>query len=451
MDMDKPEKIENIFAIRAIICALILLAGAGGAIFFAFMKIEPPKHKADEIVKVLEGENVESGSIQLEMTGYGTVQPVDEIKLSAEIRGRITTTNDDLSVGLVVKKGDILATIDQSDYKLAVIEAEANLVQLQEEQKLWEQIILDLKDEVTTEKELLALTDSGWKRHSKLLTKRAVSQEAYEKALQNHSKQKLSLIKVQSILAQSAIKLKVNKAKIKMVKAKLDRAKTDLRRSEVKAPINGRLTQVYVDDDEYVTPGTPICILADDTQFDIPVSLDAKIASKVFELKLRKSEYGTSFDTPEGVEVIIEWPESAENCRWIGRIKRIMKFDPETRTFVLIVTPTTQCETKDRKLPLVAGMFCRVTFKGKTLENAVKIPWSALQLQDQIAVVDKNSRLQVRNADIILVNKDTVIISNGIKPGEKIITQRLPRGLINGMKIKVMSDKSPTLKAKTAE
>ncbi len=96
-------------------------------------------------------------------------------------------------------------------------------------------------------------------------------------------------------------------------------------------------------------------------------------------------------------------------------------------------------------------MFCRVTFKGRQLENAVKIPWSGLQLDDRIAVVDKDSRLDVRKAEIVMVDGDTVIISNRIGPDEKIITQRLPRGLVNGMKIKVMSDNPVTAKARNAE
>ncbi len=322
---DESNKIKHLFALRAIVCGLIVLAGAGITLIFVRIKVEPPQHDFKEFEKVLEGTTVKSGSIRLEMTGYGTVEPTDEIQISAEIRGRVTTTNKDLSVGLVVKKGDILATIDKSDYQLAVVEAEANLIQLQEEQELLAQIVRDVKNESTTEQDLLNLTESSWKRRAKLLAKKAVSQEEFEVALQNHSRQKLAIIKVKSALAQGEIKLKVNEAKINMAKAKLNQTKVDLRRSEVVAPISGRLTKVFVDDDEYVTAGTPICELANDRVFDISVSLDAKIASEVFNLKLRNKQYGVSFDTPENVDVTIVWPELPEDCRWKGRIKRIKK------------------------------------------------------------------------------------------------------------------------------
>ena len=149
---------------------------------------------------------------------------------------------------------------------------------------------------------------------------------------------------------------------------------------------------------------------------------------------------GIWFKKPEGVEVIIEWPEAPERCCWYGRIKRVKKFDPETRTVVLMTTATKRYKTttKEKELPLVAGMFCRVTFKGRTVKNAATIPWIALQLNDKIAVVGEDSRLEERTPKIELVNQDNIIITGGIKSGEKVITQRLPRGIVNGTKVKVI-------------
>lgn len=429
----------NIF--RGVVCLLILAAGAGIAVFFAKMNIEPPTKDVGEMEKILEGKTIRTGDIRLEITGYGTAEPNEEIAISAEVKGRTTYTTENLSVGLVVKKDEVLATIDESDYRLAVSVAKAELVQLQEEQILLQHIVDDLEKELKTEKDIMKLTENSWKRRSTLLDKRAVSLEDYENSMQNHQKQRLTVIKVESALDQAKIRIKVNKAKIESAQVKLDQAEVNKRRSVIKAPFTGRLTKVFLDNDEYVNAGTMICEIADDSSFDIPVSLDARIASKVMDLELNHDkDGGIWFKKPEGIEVIIEWPEAPERCRWYGRIKRIEKFDPETRTVVLMTTATKRCKTttKEKELPLVAGMFCRVSFKGRTVKDAARIPWIALQLNDKIAVVGEDSRLEERTPKIELVNQDNIIITGGVKSGEKVITQRLPRGLVDGTKVKVV-------------
>lgn len=451
--MENNDKVQHLNLFRGVVCFLILAAGAGISVFFAKLNIEPPTKDVSEMVKILEGMTIKTGEIQLEVTGYGTAEPNEEIAISSEVKGRATYTTKNLSVGLVVQKGEVLATIDESDYRLAVAEAKAELIQLQEEQKLLKRIVLNLEKEFKTEKDIHLLTKNSWERRKTLLKKRAVSQEDYENSMQSHQKQHLTVIKVESVLEQGRIRLKVNKAKIESAKVKLEKAKVDMQRSVIKAPFSGRLTKVSLDNDEYVNAGTMICEIADDSSFDVPVSIDAKIASKVMNLELTQNkDLGVWFKKPQGVEVIVEWPEAPERCRWNGYIKRVIKFDPETRTVVLMVRVTTRCKTgtKEKGLPLVSGMFCRVIFKGRTIKNAAKIPWIALQLNDKIAVVGEDSRLQERTPQIELVNQDNIIITGGVKSGEKVITQRIPRGLVDGTKVKVVevSDNGEVIKQK---
>ena len=187
------DKVQYLNIFRGVVCLLILAAGAGIATFFAKLNIEPPTKDVSEMEKILEGKTIKTEDIRLAITGYGTSESNEEIAISAEVKGRATYTTKNLSVGLIVKKDEVLATIDESDYRLAVAVAKAELVQLQEEQVLLKHIVDDLEKELKTEKEIMKLTENSWKRRSTLLNKRAVSQEDYENSMQNHQKGLLRL------------------------------------------------------------------------------------------------------------------------------------------------------------------------------------------------------------------------------------------------------------------
>ena len=201
------DKVQYLNIFRGVVCLLILAAGAGIATFFAKLNIEPPTKDVSEMEKILEGKTIKTEDIRLAITGYGTSESNEEIAISAEVKGRATYTTKNLSVGLIVKKDEVLATIDESDYRLAVAVAKAELVQLQEEQVLLKHIVDDLEKELKTEKEIMKLTENSWKRRSTLLNKRAVSQEDYENSMQNHQKQRLTVIKVESALDQAKIRV----------------------------------------------------------------------------------------------------------------------------------------------------------------------------------------------------------------------------------------------------
>ena len=128
------DKVQYLNIFRGVVCLLILAAGAGIATFFANLNIEPPTKDVSEMEKILEGKTIKTEDIRLAITGYGTSESNEEIAISAEVKGRATYTTKNLSVGLIVKKDEVLATIDESDYRLAVAVAKAELVQLQEEQ-----------------------------------------------------------------------------------------------------------------------------------------------------------------------------------------------------------------------------------------------------------------------------------------------------------------------------
>lgn len=101
-------------------------------------------------------------------------------------------------------------------------------------------------------------------------------------------------------------------------------------------------------------------------------------------------------------------------------------------------------------IPLFVGAFVDVTIPGRQLENVVEIPAQALRDQDSVWIAvenidpetsSKSIELEVRRIQIAHLDQDSVFISGGLKPGEKIIITPI-KGASNGLKLRFPSKKT---------
>ncbi|MFT5003784.1 MAG: multidrug efflux pump subunit AcrA (membrane-fusion protein), partial [Flavobacteriales bacterium] len=112
---------------QIIIPIVILAAGiAAMAIFFNMKKPPEQKDKVDK-TPIVAVENISVAPMTLEVNSYGMVKPKYETELVAQVNGEIVELNDIFVRGGLVKKGQLLARIDPSDYHAALIDAQATM------------------------------------------------------------------------------------------------------------------------------------------------------------------------------------------------------------------------------------------------------------------------------------------------------------------------------------
>lgn len=145
----------------------------------------------------------------------------DVVNLGTDVAGLV----DNLEVhdNQLVKKGDVLFTIDQQRYQLALDEAKANLSQLEQQ-----------RDEA----------QAANSRRQRL--KNYVSQEDKDNA-------RFALTSAQAAVEQA--KVEVNQAEL------------DLERATVRAPVDGYVTNLLLRPGQYVTVGTDAMTLVDAHSF----------------------------------------------------------------------------------------------------------------------------------------------------------------------------------------
>jgi multidrug efflux pump subunit AcrA (membrane-fusion protein) len=201
-------------------------------------------------------------------------------------------------------------------------------------------------------------------------------------------------------------------------KAGLSMAESSLARTEIRAPFDGRLKMVQVEKDQFVSPGMPVLMLANDSVLKISVNLDSRDARRWLRFTgVNPESEAAWFRGVEQVTCKILWPEDPENHYWEGTLDRVEAFDPRSRT----VTVSVEIAGRDAlskdpdQLPLVDGMYCQVEIPGKELENVYRLPRWAVSF-DGTVYIAKDNRLEIRQVKVLRTEGEETIVSEGLSP-----------------------------------
>ncbi|MDM1246896.1 HlyD family efflux transporter periplasmic adaptor subunit [Acinetobacter sp. R933-2] len=274
-----------------------------------------------------------------------------------------------------VKKGDVLAIIDNRDAKIAVAQAEAELTKAKRQytqssansSSLSSQILVSA-DDINSAKAQVAQAEVGYQqaqqefaRRQQLSASGAISKEEFTKSQSALNNAKASVDVAKAFLAQAESKRKAaqsnldaNEALIKgtsqtstpdvlVAQAKLDQALLDLERTEIKAPLDGVIARRNIQVGQRVALGAslmkivPLSELYVDANFKESQLQNVKVGQKATltsDLYGKKVEYhgtviGFSGGTGSAFALI---PAQNATGNWIKVVQRLpvrIKLDPK--------------------------------------------------------------------------------------------------------------------------
>ncbi|MCW5213124.1 efflux RND transporter periplasmic adaptor subunit [Desulfobulbus sp. TB] len=373
--------------LRITLCVLILAGGVVGMKKMKQMKKPPQKVERKEPALPVEVVRVQAEKAPVIISGYGEVISRTEVTLPAEVAGRIIFAHKELQTGALINKGEVFYKINEQDFRLNLDMAQARLKSLTRD---------------------LELARKEYQRVSNLYKKKKVgTQSSVEKGEQSVNAIRNQIIPVKESIAQ---------------------AKLQLSRCVIRAPFTGRVTELHIDEDEYVTPGKDLLTLTDDNDLEIQVSLDSRDAVDWLRFKPRKQEEGSWFGLPEETRCTITWTEN-ESIRVDGTLNRVVRFDPRTRSLTVAVRLQPDSSSV---FPLVQGMFCRVDIEGRSLDRVFLLPRSAVSFEQAVYVAEEN-RLRTRKVEVARVEGGIAFITKGLEEGEQVIITRLEKPLENSL------------------
>ncbi len=313
-------------------------------------KPEPAKSVAPNVSVI----NAVPSTYQAYVSGHGEAKAHWALSLKAQVKGEITNMSEQFATGNVVKKGQVLAQIDNTEYLQAVASAKATLADaklaLQEEQ--------DLGNQAKREWQRSGVTQAP----SSPLVFRTLQLEAAQATADN---------------AQYA----------------LQTALRDEKNTHISAPFDAVILSRDVDLGTYVSIGDTLATLnsTDKVEISVPLSL---------------SQWQNLASDKSG-EVILS--DVTTQNQWQGYIARFEQhLDDSSRQRSVVVALDKPFE---QATPLLPGTFLAVQIAGKALNNVIKLPASAVSQEGLIWYVNEQNTLMSIQAQKLFERGDYVYIS----------------------------------------
>ncbi|HEY3796201.1 MAG TPA: HlyD family secretion protein [Bradyrhizobium sp.] len=221
------------------------------------------------------------------------------VLVSPEITGSITSV--DVTDNQIVKKGDLLATIDTRNYKAAFDQAEAQIQQYEATAKNIDAQIAAQKAQIEQAAQQVAQAQAALKfstdeniRYQDLVQKGAGTVQRAQQASSDFTGKQAALdaANAAKLVAERQIDvLKAQKigaaAQLDQAKAQKDRAAADLQRTELRATVDGRVTKLTAAVGALAMPGQSIMVV---------VPLDIWVTANFKESQLALMRVGQPVD-----------------------------------------------------------------------------------------------------------------------------------------------------------
>jgi membrane fusion protein, multidrug efflux system len=308
----------------------------------------------------------------------GRFEATDFVEVRPRVAGYLTKVH--FQAGSLVKKGDLLFTIDPRPYEADAAKAEADLKRAETSREL-------ARAEVT--------------RAEKLLEATAISKQEFD--------QRTATFKDQESAGKAA-------------RAALTSAKLNTEYAAIRAPISGRISRAEVTVGNLVTPGTTM-LTTIASQDPIHVYFDIDEQQLLKYESLRKT--GTDAVPGKNKNAIYLGLNSETDFPHQGRVDFIdNRLDARTGT----IRGRAVFDNKDRLF--TPGLFAKLKLAGTGTYNAVLITDRAIgtdQNKKFVLVVDKENKANYRAIKLGPLVDGLRVVKEGLQPGESIVVNGLQR------------------------
>lgn len=409
---------------------LVVLAVAGALAFWLYeSRTQPEKKEPKPALPGVRTMEIHSQSQTMTVEVFGTVVPRKQVKIAAEVPGRIEYVNPVFVEGGEIKAQDILIRIDQRSYRLEKEGAAVRVVQARQDIESLNQEIANLKNDADLAKANVDLALKELGRIKTLTQNQFASETIRDKAEQQHLAAKIQWQAIHNRLLMTAPLMELKKSSLAMAQVEFDRADLALKKTEIRSGFDGFVLDKMAEAGEYVNPGQPLGSVYEQGALDVDVNVPLEQLEWVQEM-FEQGNMPRARVSPANVNV------SGEKA-WNARVARIMaRIDEKTRTLPMTLeiqgleTDTGQ-GPGDLLSDLRPGAFVRCQILGQTHDNIFVVPRHLLR-SDHTLLVVVDQRLEERKVTLLRKFEETVYISAGLNNGDRIIVSPLPNP-IEGM------------------
>ena len=346
--------------------------------------IEPPRPVSVEVAPAIRAAS------RPIVVAYGEVRPGVRTQLVAQVGGRIDSIAPAFIEGGEFAPGEVLLSIENTDYLAAVDERFARLAAAKVD---LEQAVADAD---VARKQL-----AGQKNPSPL----ALKQPQVARA----------------------------EAAVKAAETALSLAQTNLERTQISLPFRGRVQSQSADLGQFVSPGKVLGTVFGTDVAEVRLALtDRQLASLGIPI-------GFSGDTDGALPVVLSGEIGGVTYRWQAALVRLdAAIDPTTRTvYGTVRVQDPYGDASIQGMPLAVGLYVDAEIEGRPIIDAIQIAAEGLRAGNEVFVLSGEGLLDIRQVEVVHRNRDTVLLGAGVEAGEQVIISAI-RNPVRGMRLEAM-------------
>lgn len=368
------------------ILIIFLILVVGGGVSYLLISTGPeivPEEKTSS-ARIVQNIVLAAETRSVSVSAFGSVIPARKVTIRPQVSGQVIHQNDSITIGGRLVKGEELVRIDPKDYELALSEVRSNLEQARFEREVesGRQVIAKREwDELQSDLEIEDVNRSLVLREPHLRRAEAMMQKATND---------------------------------------IEVADLQLSRTVIKAPFNAMVVEESIEVGQLLSPNSTICELVGTDEFWIQVTLPFS--------DLKWIRFPKDGQLGAMANVILDTGEGS-TAEWEGRVIRLLSdLDPlgrMARVVISVEDPLGLRRDSEQSLPLLLGSYVEVMIDAGTLENTLRIPRDSLREGNQIWVVGSDNLLKVLPAEVLWLEKETVLVSNNLKKGQQLVVSDL--------------------------
>lgn len=353
---------------------------------------------------------VVAGDISRTVEVNGTLAAQDQVAVAFKVAGRIEALPVDL--GDVVKQGQVIASLDRTDLRLAVSQAEAALEQARARLGLApgvdsESVVVEKAPLVQQARAALEESRLARDRARQMLDERLISKADYDTAEAN--------FQIADGRYQDALdEIRNRQATLLQRKSELELARQMLADADLRAPISGAVLMRSGSVGQYVAPGNAVVTLVRMHPLRLQLPVPERAASGV----------------RIGQEIVLQLENDTTTYR--GNVTRLSPaIDPVNRTLMV------EASIPNEGGRLKPGSFVRASLVTVRGDEALFIPSDALVVFAGIEKVylvaeGKSAERLVRTGRR---DGNRIEVVEGLRAGERVVVK--PGSLVGGVPVTV--------------
>ena len=352
---------------------------------------------------------------------YGEVVAGREVELRALVAGVAIDASPALVEGGIVKKGDLLLTIDTFDFTAALEEKRAQLSEVRAKLAEIEARHRGNQESLSWDRQELELLQRDFDRATTLRARGNASEKFLDNSRMALMNQRRAVVNDETNVATEFARLAQQRAIIKRLEVLVSQAQRDLAETKLTAPFDGFLHSVSAATGKRLSINDRVAALVDADRLDVRVHLS-------------NDQFGRLVAAGERIEgraIGITWQVGDQRFEYGAEIERLGARIDAASGGVELYARIQSGGIKGRLRP---GAFVDVRLPEQRYSGVVPLPETALHGNVVYAIVDH--RLQARPVTVVAFDGASVLVRGELSNGEQIVTTRFPE-IASGLKVEV--------------